>query len=186
MHCMTYILLLIIIPIATTATEMTLATKISKSLTGLHGYSSDQPTCAIWTADNDVRIEVDFTAVDRMSCSIRELRLQADCLEKMSFDIVQEWADDICKRITYLLENMGPLEKDEKLEKVLVRSTPPGKQNGDTVFYEAILHAPSGVSLRRYRSQKDQTGRQQIDMHCTHETLQKLVEDLVDSVPGAV
>lgn len=164
---------------------MTLATKITKSLTGLHGYSSDQPTCAIWTSGNDVRVETDFTAVDRMSCSIRELRLQADCLENVSFDAVKEWADEICKRITYLLENMGPLEKDEKQQKVLVRSTPPGKKDGNTVFYEAILHAPSGVSLRRYRSDKDQSGREQIDMHCTHEALQKLVEDLVDSVPGA-
>jgi hypothetical protein len=164
---------------------MTLATKISKSLTSLHGYSSAQPTCAIWTAENDTRVEADFTAVDRMSCSIRELRLNADCLQNVSFDVVQEWADEICRRITYLLENMGPLEKDEKQEKVLVRSTPPGNQDGSTVFYEAIFHAPTGVILRRYRSEQGQSGREQIDMHCTNETLQKLVEDLVDSVPGA-
>lgn len=164
---------------------MTLATKISKSLTSLHGYSSDQPTCAIWTTDNDIRVEADFTAVELMSCSIRELRLHADCLQNVSFDIVQQWADDICQRITYLLENMGPLEKDEKQKKVLVRSTPPGKQDGNTVFYEAIFHAPTGVTLRRYRSVPGQSGREQIDMHCTNETLQKLIEDLVDSVPGA-
>ncbi len=163
---------------------MSLASKISKSLTSLHGYSSDQPTCAIWTTGNNIQVEVDFTAVDRMSCSIRELRLQADCLQNVSFDKVQEWADEICKRITYLLENMGPLERDAKQKKVLVRSTPPGKQDGDTVFYEAILHAPTGVTLKRFRSPQGQ-GREQIDMQCTHEVLQKLIADLVDSVPGA-
>ncbi len=162
---------------------MALSTKVLKSLTSLHGYSSEQPTCAIWTSQ-DVRVEVDFTVVDRMSCSIRELRLQADRLENVAFDKVKEWADDICNRLTYLLENMGALEKDEKQKKVLVRSTPPGKQDGDTVFYEAVLHAPSGVSLQRFRSQAGQSGREQIDMHCTHEVLIKLVQDLVDSVPG--
>lgn len=162
---------------------MALSSKIAKSLTSLHGYSSDQPTCAIWTSQ-DVRVEVDFTVVDRLSCSIRELRLQADRLKSVAFDKIQEWADEICRRVSYLLENIGPLERDEKQKKVLVRSTPPGKQDGDTVFYEAILHAPSGVTLQRFRSQAGQAGREQIDMHCTHEVLIKLVQDLVDSVPG--
>jgi len=164
---------------------MSLATNIAKSLTSLHGYSSDQPTCAIWTS-RGVRVEVDFTAVDRLSCSMRELRLHADRLANVPFDKIQEWADEICNRITYLLENMEALEKDEKQKKVLVRSTPPGKQDGDTVFYEAILYAPSGVTLQRFRSPAGQPGREQIDMHCTHEVLRKLVEDLVDSVPGTV
>ena len=161
---------------------MSLATKISKSLISLHGYSSDQPTCAIWT-ERGVRVEVDFTAVDRLSCSMRELRLQADCLQNVSFDKIQEWADEICRRVTYLLENIGALEKDDEQKKILVRSTPPGKQDGSTVFYEAILHAPTGVTLQRFRSDSAQTGREQIDMHCTHEVLTKLVDDLVDSVP---
>ena len=161
---------------------MSLSTKISKSLTSLHGYSSSQPTCAIWNSQ-DVRVEADFTVVDRLSCSIRELRLHADRLENVAFDKIQEWADEICRRVTYLLENMGPLERDEAQKKVLVRSTPPGKQDGDTVFYEAILHAPSGVTLQRFRSKAGQSGREQIDMHCTHEVLIKLIQDLVDSVP---
>lgn len=166
---------------------MSISTQLNSALTRLIGYSSPTPHCATLTATNHVTVEIDFTAVDSMSCSANEIRVSVPHLVDAEFEVLKKWAQALCGKVTYLLENIGPLEFSPDSGEVLIRSTPPDQQSAATQFYEVILqsHSQGNFSLKRYRSEKGKPGRDHVDIQVTHEVLRKLVNDLVDTIPPA-
>ncbi len=166
---------------------MDLSIRITNELKQLTGLRTEQPKAVKLDDDDGNCLIIDFTAVDSMSCSFWEMRLRVESLDGASLDILKSWAKDLCQRITYLLENIGPLECDEEGKQVLLRSNPPDKKPDATKFYEIILHAQADgtLSLRRFRFQNGQEGRTQVEIQTTCEVLCKLVGDLVESIPKA-
>ena len=61
----------------------------------------------------------------------------------------------------------------------------PDLRTGGARYSEILLQCQSAgrFFLRRYYSDPAQAGRDQVDLHMTHETLLKLVDDLVATVP---
>ncbi|MGH7127331.1 MAG: hypothetical protein ACREJB_18670 [Planctomycetaceae bacterium] len=162
---------------------MTLNPSLTATLKTLRGRSG--AGSATMSGPDGVELTIDFTAVDSMSCSFREIRLGAPALANAGLDALKAWADALCRRVTYLLENVGPLEVDPEAQQVLVRSTPPDRQSGATTYYEMVLEARSdgSFSLRRYRIDKGTTGREPVDVQVTHEVLHRLTADLLDTMP---
>ncbi|MCH7689316.1 MAG: hypothetical protein IH899_22020 [Planctomycetes bacterium] len=165
---------------------MNLSQQLNNELVRLIGFSSTNPKTVRLNGPDSVEIAVDLTAVDSMSCSSREIRLCVPALSGADFDTLKKWAEELCRRVTYLLENIGPLELDPDAGKVMIRSTPPHRQAGTMKFYEILLQSHSGgnFSLRRYQSEVGKPGRDQVDIQTTHEVLQKLIEDLVETIPA--
>lgn len=164
---------------------MTLKTQLANQLTNLAGYAGPQTYTATLSGPDQVALEIDFVAVDSMSCSFRELRIAVPALATAGFDALKTWAEALSKRITYLLENLGPLEFDPDVGEVLLRSSKPDTADG-TQYYEILLKtsAAGSFSLRRYRAEKGVAGRTPVDLQTTHEVLQKLVRDLVETIPA--
>jgi len=164
---------------------MNLITQLSSTLIRLIGFSSSTPRTVALSGPDGISLAIDFVAVDSMSCSLREIRLQVPSLVDADFDKLKTWGEDLCRRVTYLLENIGPLELDPDGKQVLIRSNPPNKQDGKTTFYEIVLQSHSGgnFTLRRYQADKDTPGHAQIDIQTTHEVLKKLVSDLIATIP---
>ncbi|QDV52414.1 hypothetical protein [Gimesia fumaroli] len=164
---------------------MSVLNQLNHELKQLTGFQSAQPTTVTLAAKGKIEINIDFTSVDSMSCSFQEIRVNVPSLSQSTYDKLKEWGQKLCQRITYLLENIGPLEYDEDAGQVLIRSTPPDQNQAGTQFYEIILssHANGNFSLKRFASQPGQGGRTQVDLQVTHEVLRKLVDDLVDTVP---
>lgn len=162
-----------------------LETTLAAELRRLAGFASSQPQSVTLPAPDQVRVEIDFTAVDTLSCAFREVRLDVPALAKADFETLKQWGRSLCSRITYLLEHLGPIELDPSAGEVLIRSTPPDHSGAQKTFYEVTLQSHSGgrFSLRRYRAEKGTAGRTQVDVHVTHEVLQKLVRDLVQTIP---
>lgn len=165
---------------------MNITTTLSAELKSLVGLHTSQPATVSISGPDGVELAFDLVAVDTMSCSLRELRVQAPALRNSPTDVLKKWADALSQRITYLMENIGPLEVDPDSGEVLIRSTPPDKQSDGTRYYEIVLaaQANNSFSLRRYRSSKGTPGREQVDIQTTHELLQKLAGDVVDTIPG--
>jgi hypothetical protein len=159
---------------------MSLHDQIAASLEGLKGLASDVPKTIGWAAGTGPTIEVDFTAVDLLGCAFRELRITADELKDAPVERLKAWADDLCRKVTYLLEHIGPLEVDAQAQTVLIRSTPPARKPAQTTFYEILVKAPGTLSLRRYTRAADEHDRLPCDIRVTHEVLVKLVGDLVN------
>jgi hypothetical protein len=166
---------------------MNLSAQLDQELKRLAGFASKTARTAALSAADGVDLAIDFTAVDSMSCAFRELRVRVPALAAAGFDALRQWAEALSQRVTYLLENIGPLELDPAAGQVLIRSTTPDQQSGGggTSFYEVLLssHGSGQFTLRRYRSQKG-GGRDQVDVQVTHEVLRKLVNDLVETIPA--
>ena len=104
--------------------------------------------------------------------------------QSAAFSALETWARNLSKRITYLLEQIGPLELDPAAGEVLIRSTPPDQLPDGAQYYEIILSQKGGTFLlNRFRSVKGTPGRSPVDIQVTHEVLHKLVDDLEDTIP---
>jgi hypothetical protein len=159
---------------------MSLHDQIAASLEGMKGLAFEVPKTIGWAAGGGPTVEVDFTAVDLLGCAFRELRIAANELNNVPFERLKAWADDLCRKVTYLLEHIGPLEVDTQVQTVLIRSTPPARQPAQTAFYEILVKAPGVLSLKRYTRAAGEPDRLPCDICTTHEVLVKLVGDLVD------
>jgi hypothetical protein len=100
------------------------------------------------------------------------------------FDRLETWAESLCKKVTYLLEHIGPLEADREAQSVLVRSAPPTKEPDRSSYYEMLVQAPGQLALRRYVRSAGSAGRVACDIQVTHEVLIKLVGDIVAAIPA--
>jgi len=163
---------------------MSLSADLQQELTALIGTNS--PTTVTVADPAGLMLTVEFTAVDSMSCSFTGITLFVPSLQQAAFDVLKQWAQALSQRITYLLENIGPLEFDPDAGEVLIRSTPPSQLPSGTQYFEIILssHSSGTFSLRRYASVKGQPGRQAVDITVTHEVLIKLTDDLLETIPS--
>ena len=166
---------------------MSLSLDLAAALTPLVGQAF-VPAKTITVADGSgVTLSVDVTSVESLGVSCEELRLDVPSLGAATLDVLKKWGDALCKRITYLLENLGPLEYDAQGSQVLIRSAPPDKSlPGTTKYYEVQLssHGAGRFSLRRYRNDASNPGRVPAAIQATHELLAKLVNDLTSTIPG--
>jgi hypothetical protein len=164
---------------------MSLQEQISQSLPSLKGQTFAVPKTVGWSVDGGPTLEIDFTAVESLSCAFRELRLSADELNSAPIAALKAWADRLCQRVTYLLEQIGPIEADSQDNTVLVRSTPPATETPRISFYEMLVNAQGTVNLRRYTRDSRNGDRRQVDIQITNEVLQRLVRDIVEALPTA-
>lgn len=164
---------------------MSLPEQIAQSLPGLKGLASPIPKTVGWSVDGGPAVEIDFTAVDSLSSSFRELRVSAEELRAAPLPALRAWADGLCRRITYLLERIGPLEADQTENSVLVRSTPPAREPDRVSFYEMLVTGDGALRLRRYVREPSDGDRRQVDLCVTNEVLLRLVRDIVEAIPSA-
>jgi hypothetical protein len=166
---------------------MSLSLDLAAALLPLIGQSF-VPAKSVTVADGSgVTLSVDVLSVESLGVSCEELRLEVPSLGAATLDVLKKWGDALCQRITYLLENLGPLEYDATANQVLIRSTPPDTTlPGTTKYYEVQLssHGAGRFSLRRYRNDLQQPGRVPAPIQATHELLAKLVNDLTGTIPS--
>lgn len=169
----------------------TLTPDLTHELHKLSGLSVSTPqTSTLTTADprnpaDTMEVQLAFLEVDRLSCALQEVQLNVPSMSGASPDLLKQWANALCQRITYLLENMGPLEFAPDAGQVLIRSIAPTQNPNKKVFYEVMLHANSGgsFSLKRHESIKGQPGRSAVPLKLTHEVLSRLINDLIETIP---
>ncbi|MCA8996060.1 MAG: hypothetical protein KDA80_03725 [Planctomycetaceae bacterium] len=162
---------------------MSIRDDVEAQLKGLVGAA--MPATLQASDATGVTVYIDLSAVDTMSCQFSELSILVPSLQNAPFDKLKKWAADLSQRITYLLENIGPLEFDPANGQVLIRSTPPHQLASGTQYYEIMLSSSGNgnFTLRRYKSVAGQPGRIAADLQMTHEVLLRLVEDLLDTMP---
>ena len=166
---------------------MSLSLDLAAALNPLVGQTFVPPKTVSVSDGSSVTLAVDLISVESLGISSEELRLDVPSLGAATLDTLKKWANDLCRRVTYLLENLGPLEFDAQGQQVLIRSTPPDKSAaGTTKYYEVMLssHGAGRFSLRRFRNDSTGGGRIPVPLQVTHEQLSKLVNDLVSTIPG--
>lgn len=161
---------------------MSLSDNVRQQLQGLQG--NRLPTSVRTSDAAGVQIRLDVTSIDSMSCEFMELELFVPSLRDADFALVKKWALKLSERITYLLEDIGPLEFDEDRGEALMRSTPPNRSDAGASFFEVILSTAGNgsFSLKRFESRSG-AGRSQVPIVLTREVLLKLVDDLLATAP---
>ena len=165
---------------------MSLSLDLSAALSPLVGQTFIPPHTVTVSDGSGVTLSVDLIAVESLGVSCEELRLDVPQLNNSNVNTLKKWANDLCQRVTYLLENLGPLEYDAHGNEILIRSTPPDKSlAGTTNYYEVMLTSQGAgrFSLRRYRYDSVNQARVAVPLKLTHEQLSKLVNDLVVTLP---
>lgn len=165
---------------------MGLRDDVEHELRSLQQSRAGLPSTAQASDPQGISVRIEVTAIDSMSCEFSELAVLVPSLQNSPFDKLQQWATDLSRRITYLLENIGPLEFDPSNKQVLIRSTPPHQLSSGTQYYEIVLSATGNGTfvLRRYLSVAGQSGRSSVNMQLTVEVLLRLVDDLLATIPA--
>ncbi|MEZ6046403.1 MAG: hypothetical protein R3C11_12705 [Planctomycetaceae bacterium] len=160
---------------------MTIQPDISQELDQLRGQSF--PQTVRFVGDKQLAIDLDLMAVEQLSCSLSALRLTPPSNANLSLTTLEDWAKELSQRLTYLLENVSPIEIDPTSQKILVRSSQPSQQGNTKEYYEMLLAVdPSGcLNLRRYRISGANSNRTPIDLVFTREVLIRLMNDLETS-----
>lgn len=167
---------------------MSLSLDLAAALNPLVGQMFAPPRTETVSDASGLAVAVDLISVESLGVSCEELRLTVPSLGAATLDTLKKWANDLCRRVTYLLENLGPLEFDAQGQQVMIRSTPPDNSSpGTTKYYEVMLSLKGGgqFSLRRFRNDGSGNGRTPVPLQITHEQLSKLVNDLVGTIPSA-
>ncbi len=167
-------------------TTMSLPQQLEQELQQRAGRGPSGPVTIALTDLQGNQLEVQFQSLDSLGCAVHELSLTIPGLQGLTFDRLQSWATALSRKITYLLEQIGPLEFDSQANEALIRSTHPGQLPQGTVYYEFLLKPQAGRSLmlKRYQATAGQPGRQAVSMQLTHEVLIRLVSDLLDTAPA--
>ncbi|HTU93735.1 MAG TPA: hypothetical protein VMF69_26885 [Gemmataceae bacterium] len=115
--------------------------------------------------------------VDVVGCRLRELSLRP--VAQTSAVELKARAEQLCQRVTGLLEPLRLVEVDGTSNTALLRSEEPGQLGDERFYYEVLLSGDGGSVVRRYQSpHTGQPRRQQVAFTLTHEALAKLVRDL--------
>ncbi len=170
----------------------TLSTQIDSQLARLlagAGGGANGGTLLL-TADDGVTVDAHLSAVETLGVALSHLSLNVPSLAGATQPTLEQWGRDLCARVTYLLEGLGPLEYDPQNDELLIRSIPPTRDAGATSYFEVMLSASgSGAfTLARYRTTKPPGGgpagtRTREDTPLTREVLQRLVRDAVETIP---
>jgi hypothetical protein len=116
--------------------------------------------------------------VDVVGCRLWELSLRR-AAEAPAVD-VKERAEQVCQRVTGLLEPLRLVEVDGPRNTALLRSEQPGQLGDERFYYEVLLEGNGGAAVRRYQApSQDEPRRRQVAFTLTHEALAKLVRDLI-------
>ena len=167
---------------------MSLESQVAAELRRLVGLATNTPQTSSFINADSVELDVDFLTVDSVGCAFVKSAASVPWLANAGPDVLRDWADGrSADESRICLSNIGPLEFDAQADpwclSVRRRQRPAANARQ---FYEIVLHrnGASNFSLRRYRVERSTSGRDQVDLHSTHEVLTKLATDLEATLPA--
>lgn len=122
------------------------------------------------------RLRCALVALDSLACSFTRLDLDSSDLAGVTLAKVKQVAEQLSRRLTYLLEPISPVETDALGCQVQMRSNPPAKDEDGTSYYELLVSQSGNLSLCRYKRTPG-SPRVTIPAHVTREVLLRLISD---------
>ena len=124
-------------------------------------------------------LRVELLALDSIGCSFESIQFESDSLRTRTTEQLRQLADDLAKRVTYLLEPIRTIEVDAKQETVQMRSDKPNRSEEGKSYYEVVAQ-PGVLLLCRFLKPAGEP-RRRIPAMVTRETIMRLVGDLVQA-----
>ena len=156
---------------------MKLHEKIQHELLNIIGHAGQR----LVVSDGPRTVHCEIFQSDAMAVSVDELSLQTDELASAQVDQLRAASGSLCKRLTYLLEPISPIETDVDGCVVQMRSNPPQLDDNGRRYYELLLRRGGSVMLCRYEKQSG-SPRIRVPATLTHEVIRRLVQDFDEAV----
>ena len=150
---------------------MSLSVQLEQQLATASGAAS------LTAQEGNDRLACDLVAIDSLGVSVRRLELESTRLQGVAAERLREVADDLARRVSYLLEAIAPIEIDDQACTIQMRSKPPHRQENATSYYEVLVTA-AAISLKRFSKTRGTT-RQPEPFDLTRQVLYRLVDDFV-------
>jgi len=141
----------------------------------LAGLSPGGPH-VVQVTESDKQLTCEVTEASSLAYRVDRFVLATGALASVSMDQLEKISEALSSRLTYLLEPVGPIERDHEHCVVQMRSNPPQQDEDGTQYYELLVRRGGELELRRYQKAPGQP-RQTIPALLTTEVLLRLAED---------
>ncbi len=121
------------------------------------------------------KLHCELVAIDQLACAFEQFTVHAPKLANAKLEQLDRVAAKLALRLSYLLESISPVEKDENGCVVQMRSTPPQKDDDGTSYYELVVRRGE-LALCRYSKASGQV-RRIIPANVTREVFCRLAAD---------
>lgn len=132
-----------------------------------------------WKVDEtcgSLRFSCELTALESLACAFTRFEMSNQAWANVPIDKVQKIADELAKKLTYLLEPIRPIETDTEECVVQMRSMPPRQNDDGSIYYELHVKRGGVLSLCRYEKQPGDV-RRAIPVQVTREVFRHLLAD---------
>jgi hypothetical protein len=150
-----------------------LKSQVHAALAKLGNFESPTPLSAEFGGQN---LTCELVALDSLACAFNQFSLQSDPLAKAPLTKLKMVAEDLSRRLTYLMEPITPVEVDAEGCMVQMRSNPPQKDDNTTTYYELLVKRAGLLSLQRFTRQRG-VERVRVPAQVTREVFLRLVDD---------
>ncbi|MCS6852424.1 MAG: hypothetical protein NZ700_14770 [Gemmataceae bacterium] len=116
---------------------------------------------------------------DALSGLYWEVGLRRSGAPPLDAAALRRWAEHIAGRVSGLLQPLTVLEVDVAQPAALLRSREPLLSNGERTYDELRLNATPQAVLGRYQHAEGASRRQRIPFALTHDTLVRVVLDML-------
>jgi hypothetical protein len=127
------------------------------------------------------RLQTEIVALDTLACAFHYLGVELDSLAAAPVTTLKQVAEQLSRRLTYLLEPITAVEIDADQCAIQLRSNPPQKDDNGASYYELLVKKGGLVSLSRYKKEPREA-RRLVPAHVTREVFLRLVDDFSKAV----
>ena len=122
------------------------------------------------------RLQAEIVALDTLACAFQFLGVELNALAAAPVTTLKQVAEQLSRRLTYLLEPITAVEIDADQCAIQLRSNPPQKDDNGASYYELLVKKGGLVSLSRYKKEPREA-RRLIPAQVTREVFLRLVDD---------
>lgn len=127
-------------------------------------------------SDGGVRISCELLALETLACAFDRLEVFRPAWAGRPMAQVKATAEQLSRRLTYLLEPIRPIETDSERCIVQMRSSPPRTDEDRTSYYELLVERSGALSLVRFEKPAGEI-RRRVPIHVTREVFRHLLTD---------
>lgn len=158
---------------------MTLSKKIAAEVDSLDAFLNTPPV-VISAQQGLTRVTLELAAFAPFGVVFNELKF--DTSQVPSSRKLGDLADQLTRRITYLMEPLRVLEVDEDAGELEIRSSPPSQREQVRYYYELRLSCTGSLSLQRIAFDEIARLKKSVPCQLTREALERLIDDIVDVI----
>jgi hypothetical protein len=156
---------------------MSLGERLVEALKG-----SSEPR-EVEASEGGVVARATVSGADRYGCAVDHLSVSAPgrAPEDPGTEVRRQ-AEAVRDRVRYLPEPVEPIEVEPSLGEAILRTPPEEIRQGR--YFEARLRGGREIEVQRFRADRQRSERECIPAPFTHETLERLADDLGEIVQG--